>query len=70
MNRFDPTVCAMSGARVNLSVGEECARRTRCPKPNGCGKPLSVRPTRGSSYKHPNPTNNPVATLPMHKVPA
>jgi len=45
--------CLNSGARVMLSVGEQIARQTRCPR---CGRVLRVRVAEGANE----------ATLPRH----
>jgi hypothetical protein len=61
MKRSDKEACALSSARLPISVADEVARRTRCPGPNGCGRVLRIRPTRPRG-------GNPVATLPIHKA--
>lgn len=66
MRKSDPDRCMLSGSRQHISVADEIAKRTRCPKPNGCGRVLRVRPTRRADRLNPN--GNPVATLPQHKT--
>jgi hypothetical protein len=59
------TRCIGSFVRFPISVGDEVARRTRCPR---CGRILRIRPTRkpsGQFAKH-FTSGNPTATLPAH----
>jgi hypothetical protein len=60
--------CIGSRVRFPISVGDEVARTTRCPR---CGRVLRIRPTRtpsGQFARH-FTSGNPTATLPTHQEP-